>query len=402
MGKKWILALAVVVLITGIPGASHAAKFKLADIDWELSGSIRLDAGYRFSDLGSTPETPAGQESKQTDWFLENPGNSRLGLKATYGGVLAYYEVAVPTNTSSWTTRHLYAKYSFNDSNSVLLGQTTSLLAPLDPEQHLRQDKLLNGFGNLYPSRNPQFRYSYKTGGLTANIALQDTKETVANTFVSGSHIVDSYLPVVMASVEYKTDRFMIMPSAYYQSYELKKNDAVDTTDSINVNSWALALDGTFKTDIIQLAAELWYGQNLSTFSIDQRSSTKKTTTMGAPVANAAGSDIKNVNSYGGWIQAGIPVKPVTIYVGYGIQQAQVQKTDTSSIIYEDYVTTQGAFINAKWEALKGFYIQPEIAWFFNGDDAQKTLSAKDTTYATGENKLGSDLYAGIHFQYDF
>jgi hypothetical protein len=402
MGKKWILALIMVVLITGIPGASHAYKFTLADVNWELGGSIRLDAGYRFSDLGSTPETPAGQESKQTDWFLENPGNSRLGLKATYNGVLAYYEVAVPTNTSSWTTRHLYAKYSFNDSSSVLLGQTTSLLAPLDPEQHLRQDKLLNGFGNLYPSRNPQFRYSYKTGGLTANVALEDTKTAVSDTAFSGSHMVDSYVPVVQASLEYKTDNFMIMPSAYYQTYELKKNDAVDTTNSINVTSWALALDGTFKTDVIQLAAELWLGQNLSTFSIDQRSSTRKTTTMGAPVANAAGNDIKNVNSYGGWVQAGIPIKPVTIYAGYGIQQSQVKKTDTNSVLYEDCVTTQGAFINAKWEALKGFYIQPEVAYFYNGNDAQKTLTAKDTTYATGENNLGSDLYAGVHFQYDF
>jgi len=402
MGKKWILALIMVVLITGIPGASHAYKFTLADVNWELGGSIRLDAGYRFSDLGSTPETPAGQESKQTDWFLENPGYSRLGLMATYNGVLAYYEVAVPTNTSSWTTRHLYAKYSFNDSSSVLLGQTTSLLAPLDPEQHLRQDKLLNGFGNLYPSRNPQFRYSYKTGGLTANVALEDTKTAVSDTAFSGSHMVDSYVPVVQASLEYKTDNFMIMPSAYYQTYELKKNDAVDTTNSINVTSWALALDGTFKTDVIQLAAELWLGQNLSTFSIDQRSSTRKTTTMGAPVANAAGNDIKNVNSYGGWVQAGIPIKPVTIYAGYGIQQSQVKKTDTNSVLYEDCVTTQGAFINARWEALKGFYIQPEVAYFYNGNDAQKTLTAKDTTYATGENNLGSDLYAGVHFQYDF
>jgi hypothetical protein len=402
MGRKLILALVMIVLITGIPGASNAAKFKLAEIDWELSGSIRLDAGYRFSNLGSTPETPAGQESKQTDWFLENPGNSRLGLKATYGGVLAYYEVAVPTNTSSWTTRHLYAKYNFDSSNSVLLGQTTSVLAPLDPEQHLRQDKLLNGFGNLYPSRNPQFRYSYKTGGLTANVAIEDTKTAVSDTAFSGSHIIDSYIPVIQASIEYKTDKFMIMPSAYYQSYDLKQNDALDTTKSINVNSWAFAINGTLKTDVLLLAAELWYGQNLSTFSIDQRSSSKKTTTMGAPVANAAGSDIKNVNSYGGWIQAGIPVKPVTIYVGYGIQQAQVQKTDTASIAYEDHITTQGAFINAKWEALKGFYIQPEVAWFYNGDDAQKTLTAKDTTYAAGKNNLGSDLYAGVHFQYDF
>jgi hypothetical protein len=402
MGKKWILAIAAIILILGLPGASHAYKFKLADVDWELGGSVRFDMGYRFSDLGSTPVMPAGQESKQTDWFLENPGNSRLNLKATYDNIMAFYEVGIPTNPASLTTRHLYAKYTFNDSNSLLLGQTTSLLAPLDPEQHLRQDKLLTGFGNLYPSRNPQFRYSYKSGGLTANIALEDTKTAVADTVVSGSHIIDSYIPVIEANLEYKTDMFMVMPSVYYQSYELKKNDALDTTKSVNLDSWAIALDGTLKTDVLLLAAEVWYGQNLSTFSIDQRSSAKKTTTMGAPVANAAGSDIKNVKSLGGWVQVGIPVKPVTIYAGYGYQQSGVEKTDTATVQYDDKVQTQGAFINAKWEVKKGFYVQPEVAYFDNGKDAQKTLTAKDTIYAEGENNLGNDLYAGIHFQYDF
>ncbi len=402
MGKKWLSILTMFFLITGIPAAAYAAKFKLADIDWELSGSVRLDTGYRFSDLGSTPTTPAGQESKQTDWFLENPGNSRLGLKATYENILAYYEVGIPTNPVSITTRHLYAVYGINDSNSFLLGQTTSVLAPLDPEQHLRQDKLLNGFGNLYPSRNPQFRYSYKTGAITVNMALEDTKSACADTVVSGSHITDSYIPVVEASLVYKNDMLMVSPSIYYQSYTLKKNDAVATTKTVSIGSWAAALDGTVKTDILLLAMEVWYGQNLSTFSIDQRSSTKKTTTMGAPVADASGGDLKNVNSFGGWLQLGIPVKPVTIYLGYGYQQSQVRNADTSAVTYEDKISTQGAYVNAKWEVKKGFFVQPEVAYFDNGSDAQKTLSAKDTVYAAGDNDLGGDLYAGIHFQYDF
>ena len=406
MGKKWTMFLLVAVLITGIPCASYAAKFNLADIDWELSGSVRLDTGYRFSDLGSTPATPAGQESRQTDWFLENPGNSRLGLKTTYENIFAYYEVGIPTNPVAITTRHLYANYGINDRNSLLLGQTTSVFAPLDPEQHLRQDKLLNGFGNIYPSRNPQFRYSYKTGGITANIAVEDTKSACADTVVSGSHITDNYIPVVEASLVYKNDMLMVSPSFYYQTYTLKKNDALDTTKTVNVGSWAAALDGTVKTDIILMALEVWYGQNLSTFSIDQRSNAKKTTTMGAPVANAAGSDLKNVNSFGGWLQLGVPIKPVTIYLGYGYQQSQVRNADTSTVVYEDKVSTQGAYANAKWEVKKGFYVQPEVAYFDNGHDAQKTLTGgtaqNPIVYAAGDNKLGNDIYAGIHFQYDF
>lgn len=416
MGKIIIYALAAILLFSGIPGVSYAYKFKLADVDWVIGGSARLDMGYSFSDLGSTPTSPAGQESKLKDWFLENPGNSRLNLRATYNDISAFYEIGIPTNSNEATgrlsTRHLYADYKINDSNSLLLGQTTSILAPLDPEQHLRQDKLLQGFGNLYPSRNPQFKYTYKNGGLTAAVALQDTR-SVSSDFdkkgLSGSHVVEGYIPVLMAAVEYKNDMFMVMPSAYYQTYELKKNDALETSKSVNVASWAVALDGTVKTDIVLLAAEIWFGQNLSTWSIDQRSGSKKTTTMGAPVADISGNDIKNVDSMGGWLQVGVPIKPVTVYAGYGFQHSKVEKTDTSSIQYNDKIKTQAAFISAKWEVRNGFYVQPEIAWFDNGNDAQKTLSGyqdaektKPIVYADGDNKLGNDIYAGVHFQYDF
>jgi hypothetical protein len=410
MGKKWTMFLLVAVLITGIPCASYAAKFKLADIDWDLSGSARLDVGYKFSDLGSTPTTPAGQESRQTDWFAQVPNNSRLGLRSTYENVSAYYEIGFNTrnnpgtNTNLLNTRYLYATYNFNTANSLLLGQTTSLLAPLDPEQHLGNDQQMKGFGNLYPSRNPQFKYSYVNGGLTASIALEDTLNACADSIVSGSHIVDNYVPVVQASLTYKNDMFMIMPSVYYQTYTLKKNDADATTKTVEIGSFAAALDGTLKTDIILLAMEIWYGQNLSTYGIDYRSSTaKQSTTMGAPVADSAGSDIKNVNSVGGWLQVGIPVKPVTIYLGYGVQQSQVKNTDTASVQYESSIMTQGAFVNAKWEVRKNFFIQPEVAYFDNGKDAQKTLTKPaGSVYATGDNNLGSTIVAGIHFQYDF
>jgi hypothetical protein len=392
MGKKLIYALAAIVLFTGIPGASYAYNFKLADVDWTIGGSVRLDVVYKFSDLGSVP---TGQESKVKDWYLENPGNSRLYLKATYNRITAFYEDAVPTNPVGWYTRHLYADYKINDANSLLLGQTTSILAPLDPEQHLRQDKLMTGFGNLYPSRNPQFKYTYKSGGLTAAVALQDTKEAAASTFVTGNHIVEGYIPVVMAAVEYKTDMFMVMPSVYYQTYELKKNEDVATTKSVDVNSWAIALDGTIKTDVVLFAAEVWYGQNLSTWSIDQRSSSMKTTTMGAPIADPDNAnDVKNVKSMGGWVQVGIPIKPVTIYAGYGYQQADTDMTPSET--YEKTIATQGIYVNAKWEVKKGFYVWPEVAYFDNGKDAKKVLNDSNG------NKLGNDLYAGVHFQYDF
>ena len=61
-----------------------------------------------------------------------------------------------------------------------------------------------------------------------------------------------------------------------------------------------------------------------------------------------------------------------------------------------------GAFANVAFAIAKGFTVQPEIAWFDHGNDARKTLSASGVSYAEGDNTLGTDLYFGIHFQYDF
>ena len=107
MGKKWTMFLLVALLISGIPCASYAAKFKLMDIDLDLSGSVRLDMGYKFSDLGSTPTAPAGQESRQTDWFVQVPNNSRLGLRTTYENIGAYYEIGFNTRNNPSTNTNL-------------------------------------------------------------------------------------------------------------------------------------------------------------------------------------------------------------------------------------------------------------------------------------------------------
>jgi hypothetical protein len=194
------------------------------------------------------------------------------------------------------------------------------------------------------------------------------------------------------------------MPSAYFQTYTLKKNDDVSTTQTVDVTSWAAALDGTLNAGFILLAMEIWYGQNLSSYGIDFRSSgTKESTTMGAPVANAQGNDLKNVNSAGGWFQIGIPIKPVTIYAGYGYQQSQVKRTNSATIAYNSNISTQGVYANVKWAVTKGFYIQPEVVYFDNGNDAQKTLTnPSGSVYSAGDNNLGGDIWAGIHFQYDF
>ena len=122
----------------------------------------------------------------------------------------------------------------------------------------------------------------------------------------------------------------------------------------------------------------------------------RKTTIMGVPVADATGTDIEDVDSWGGIVELILPVKPVTVYLGVGYQQSDVENPPAA--LFESDVATATLFINGKYNLTDNFYIQPEIVWFDYGHDAMKTLPGN----APGENDLGSELFAGVHFQADF
>jgi len=59
---------------------------------------------------------------------------------------------------------------------------------------------------------------------------------------------------------------------------------------------------------------------------------------------------------------------------------------------YEDSVAIWSAFVSVKYPIFEGFYVQPEVSYFDYGDSKVKSST----------NDLGTDLFVGVHFQYDF
>ena len=76
----------------------------------------------------------------------------------------------------------------------------------------------------------------------------------------------------------------------------------------------------------------------------------------------------------------------------------------TEMLYWDDRVSTMGAFVNVKIPIVGKFYMQPELAYYDYGDDPCDTVNASTTNQfvGLGNTDLGSDIYAGIHFQYDF
>ena len=375
MKKFWVSALAV-LLAAGIAIPAAAATFKIGDADFKLSGSVRVNAAYRVTDKG---DTATGTEDSETDFFIKNPGNSRVGLWAKYDKVFGFVEYGIRDTTDtrdSLYTRHVFLTYDLGEGNSFTAGQTYSVLALHFAEQEMNGSLSMFGFGNLYSGRIQVLRYTHKGDGLTFNIELENTDTVDQTGFVS-----NEVLPALAGNLIYKAGDLTLTPSFLVQQYELTADS--DGVDDINVLGYALAFDAVYKLGGIQIDAEAWYGQNMAIFA--EAFDMVRGSGFGAPVYDLTAGDIEDINSYGGWLQLTIPVSKAAVHIGGGYQQAEIEDATAT----EDDWSRMGAFANFKYNFTPQFFVQPEVLYLDYGDSK------------TGAD-YGTDTFVGVHFRYDF
>lgn len=394
----WGLAF-VAIMVIGMALPVQAASFKVGGTDFTLGGSVRLDTGWRFSDYGDinegvdtydldedgTPDLNFEGISDKDDFFLENPGDSRLFIGAVNGKMNAYAEIGVATEGLS--TRHIYAAYDLGKGNSLLFGQTWTPVAEDSPAQVLFYDDGMQYFGDLYTGRRPQIRFEHSKDNMTLKVALQEA----VTDFESVGYDAEDVLPGLCLSMGFGLDNLSITPSLYLQTYTLKAlDDSGPFSDDIDVTTYVLALNAALKLGEATLSGELWWGQNVAA-AFDVASGARNTD-FGMPAFdyNDAGSDINDVNSYGGWVQLSASLKPGTLACGAGYQNAEVEYKGAG---FESDVSTWGVFANYTYPITAGFSVTPEILYVNYGNAPVK--------YAGG-NDLGTDLFVGVHFQYDF
>jgi len=406
--KKYVWGLAAIaIMVIGFALPSQAASFKIGDSDWSLGGSVRLDTGWRFSDFGDAKQGVEGNSAEidnKTDFFLENPGDSRVFMKAVNGKMTGYAELGISSDVS---TRHIYATYDMGGGNSLLVGQTWTLVAENSPNQLLFGDDNMEFFGDLYLGRNPQIRFEHSVDKLSFKVAIQEAQkgslQTQANVSeepdienIQTVYDVENIFPALCLAMTFDDGKFSVTPSLYAQQLKLRAlAETGPFSKDITVTTYALAVDAAFKADTMTISGELWWGQNVAV-AADVAAGLSRpldvyNADFGAPAPDPkdTGSDIENVNSYGGWLQLAAPIKPGTMYVGAGYQNAEVNNKPSN--LYEDNVSTWGAFINYEYQIAKGFTMTPELAYFDYGNAPEK-----------GDNDLGTDIFVGVHFQYDF
>ena len=433
--KKYVWGLAAIaIMVIGFAVPSQAASFKVGDTDWTLGGSARLDVGWRSSELGDRKELGVGSQDKQKDFFLYVPSNTRLFTKAVNGNMGGYVELGLFPGIPDWgydavvKVRHAYLNYDMGGGNSLLIGRTWTCVAEDSPNQRLFDDNGLGGLGDLYLGRNPQIRFIHTQNKMTFQVAIEDNKISGPDTallalmgklpgiiaeYTAANYLIEDLTPALAMSLSYDGGSFVITPSLYAQQFTLKADEldtdtgeAVAGLGDIDLTSYALALNGAVKFEGLTLSGEVWWGQNVALFAA--------VTNYGNPIFGwplpdlssydediARFTDVKDVKSYGGWLQLAAPIKPGTLYVGAGYQTAE-SGIDVDEVSIDDY-TAMGFFINYEYPIAKNFTMTPEVAYYDYGKlKGNAALEGEGGEIANWDFKLGKDWFFGVHFQYDF
>lgn len=383
--KKTLRILSIVVVfIIGYTLSVSAATFKIGEVDWWLGGALLYDVGYQMTDYG---DRLVGDDDSGTDFFVENPGTTRVQAKASYKALTAFVDMGIKGSNDRFGdnkavyTRQAFISYDMGGGNSFLVGQTYSPTGLHFAEQRMYLDNALFGAGNLYMGRNPLVMFTHSKDNWKVQVAVEDN-DTVD---VSGIDytIIDQLTPAVNLCVTYSKDGMWITPAFFMQRYEYKG------TKDVAVNGWVANVEGGYTLNRCSIDYGAFFGQNVGIFA--DVFNLRPEAGFGLPVSDGTG-DIKDVNSFGGWAQIGFPIEKATLFVGGGYQQAAVEDEDTVLVQYEDSVAIWSAFVNVKYPIFEGFYAQPEISYFDYGDSKVKS----------SDNDLGTDLFVGVHFQYDF
>jgi hypothetical protein len=401
--KKRLFILAAAILLFATP-VFAGVDFNVGDAKATLGASVWVEAGWDYQFHGDVPTDTTSDKETQQYINIDDPTN--INLKVDYKNLGAYLELRYDqTNDTQPEFYAGYGTYKFNDKNSILFGKAPILFSTMAPKQYLYDDNCLDGYGGLDPwKRSFQVRYSYIGEKFGLDFALEEVKTDGAiednyieeNDLEGASFQVQNYLPAFVLNFTWKPlDMLTINPSGYIQQYQLKPK-GIEGISNTDVLTYALALGIEANLKPVNIQAEGWYGQNMSILGgIDARPSffdpiyidgaENSITYMGTPQWD--GNKLKDVITYGGWLQIEMPIKSFTPRIGGGYQRSS---TGIVADGYERHVFTWSAFANCDIKIKDYLTVCPEFLYMYNGKDVDKDF------LGAGYNKLGYEAMGGV------
>lgn len=324
-------------------------------------------------------ENTAGVDYTNTQLDVAN--NSRFRIRwDNEDSVSMYIELALRDDDKD-TLRHAYGKWDISEKHQLLVGQTSTPFAPLNPNVAMVNNSG-QAYGSVSPSRPSQIRYTYKfldrQGALA--IALVDPNggekaEDGAGNEMAGKR--ETTLPRLDIGLAYRTFNWQIFPSMFYHSQ--------DYTNGDDLTAYGYSLGAKTGTGPFMFSAEVGGGRNWGNTKMSL-SGSDAGNNAGA-IYDATGHRVEDNDNFGYWLDAGWRFSgdetKGSVHFVYGSLQSEAGGLRD----LESSMVGLSVPIDLPWVA-RGFRIRPEIFHF------------KDENNLTGTDH--SQTIYGVQLQYTF
>lgn len=395
--KKIILAVAAVAVIGMVAAPAMAAT------QWNFGASLRYLTFWDQVNFGKTKRTDiqGGGASVKNDHLLDwgTAGNSRIKMFMKSDSLEGFIEMGWDFDGNKVTAREYWGKYKFNDMAYIQIGQSHQLFNTPGFSNQVwgGNDIGMHGIGVSFNPPTPKIILGY--GGFSFAMAQPFSGNLTGDTGKLAGYgavaDIDTYLPQLQASYQYRADTWRVKLSGAYQHTKLNKIQDSTTfakiANSKNINSWLVALDGNINFGPLYLAGTASVGQNWADaqWNSDRgglRNSLAKSKPMTSFGVTVDGNKLKNTTSVMGALIAGYRLtEALRFEAGVGYRYDDNNAWDKNSSMLN-------AYIQAAYTVAPGFTITPEIGYI----DMFKTVSTTNAVDA------GYMWYAGAKWQMDF
>ncbi len=370
--KNYITPIAAGVLLATTSGVANAKS---------TIGGVVFTNYYvqQLEDRGGV------QGDDRTNSILDVANNSRFRIRwDNEDSVSMYIELALRDDEKD-NIRHAYGKWDINETHQLLVGQTSTPFAPLNPNVAMVNNSG-QGYGSVSPSRPSQIRYTYKflnrQGALA--IALVDPnggfdpqKNSGSKSGGNSAGDRETRVPRMDIGLAYKTFNWQIFPSMFYhdQSY----------TEGDDLESYGYSLGAKTGAGAFTFAAEVGGGRNWGNTKMSM-SGSDAGDNAGA-VYDSVGRKLEDTDNTGYWVDLGWRFNNSTIKGSAHFVYGALSSDADGYFDYESNMVGVSVPIDLPWIA-RGFRIRPEVFRF------------EDENKLTGLDR--SQTIWGVQLQYTF
>ena len=334
--------------------------------DWGLYGSLRFKTFWVSQDS----DLAAGGDSDTDLREAGLQGNSRVGAKVKINERFsARLELSIKgaSGGNSVGTRLFYGTYDFGPAK-IHIGQMWTPLNVNTFDQVSKDDNDLYNWGAFFTSRREAIMVE-ASGFRFAIVRPVPAELSIAG--VNDKTFFDNFdfnVPRLEADYTLKLDPVSARVFGGFQTIQ------ADVMSDNDINSYVVGLDVTGKMGIVGFALTGYYGQNtifMNAKGPDHGDKLYPTT---------ANEDFEDYG-FAGAIKL-YPVDNIKVEVGAGYAA-------TDNDMFDEVNDQFAVYGNLKYTIAKGFFIQPEVAYYDYLDDQY------------GDDQ-GSEVYFGAKWQMDF